>query len=115
MSKNTSPADGGGSRAKPRPTAPGSRSCTGTSESRLSTCSHACWRREASAGAEIPGTEAPVGMSASSVTLRTPVSSSLIACARVMPATSDRWSSARRRSRQRAHQSQKAQCSTGYG
>ena len=56
MSKNTSPADGGGRRAKPRPGAPGSRSCTGTSESRLCTCSQACWRRAASAGAEIPGT-----------------------------------------------------------
>ena len=106
MSKKTSPGEGDGSRANPRPGAPGRRSCTGTSESRLSTCSHACWRSAASAGGEIPGTETPLGTPASSVTRRTPASSSLIACARVMPATSDRWSSARRRSRQRAHQSQ---------
>ena len=115
MSKNTSPSAGGGSRAKPRPGPPASRSCSGTSEPRLSACSHACWRSPTSVGAEIPGTEAPAGTSASSATLRIPASSSRIACARVIPATSERWSSSRRRSRQRAHQSQYAQCSTGYG
>ena len=52
-------------------------------------------------------------MNASAATVRTPASSSRSTCARRMPATRLRWSSASRRVRQLASYSHSLQCDTG--
>jgi hypothetical protein len=124
MSKNKSPGDGSGSNASPRrivPLASGSGAFGGMSSySVVPAASPASWIRawlriRSSASWPMGGTAVPGALSPSA--RRVPISESTRRrrWPRVIPATSDRWSSARRWSAHTPYQRHTLQCSTGSG